>query len=177
MESKYLRLALLLFVLAISHFFVMARADLIKDSCKNTYNYTLCVSTLRSDPSTSNSTINVKGLAYVMLNVLNANNTKILAEVSHLLNTTKDPLAIQCLQRCFSDYTVNKDFIRTAYSLLNSNNYGDANSQMAFAADEAIDCESSFTEPPIAIKSPLTTTNNVFEQLAYIIADIINILG
>ncbi|XP_057965545.1 cell wall / vacuolar inhibitor of fructosidase 2-like [Malania oleifera] len=155
----------------------MARADLIEDSCKNTYNYTLCVSTLRSDPSTSNSTINVKGLAYVMLKVLNANNTKILAEVSHLLNTTKDPLAIQCLHICFTDYMVNKDFIQHAYDFLNSSEYALTRSETAFLADGAIDCESAFTEPPIAIKSPLTTANDVFKQLAYIASGIINILG
>ncbi|XP_057965544.1 cell wall / vacuolar inhibitor of fructosidase 2-like [Malania oleifera] len=141
----------------------MARADLIEDSCKNTYNYTLCVSTLRLDPSTSSSTINVKGLAYVMLKVLNANNTEILAKVSHLLNTTKDALAIQCLHQCFSDYMVSKDFIGNARSYLDTNNYGEANGEMAFAADQAIDCESAFTGPPNAIKSPLTIANDVFE--------------
>ncbi|XP_057955420.1 putative invertase inhibitor [Malania oleifera] len=179
METHYLKITPLVFLLLISRLWTNARADLVEDACSqvSTGNYDLCISSLRSDPSTNTST-DVKGLAYVMLGVLNANATAIVSRASELLNKTDESVIQQCLDDCAIGYSkVTADFIKLAYGFLNSSDYGSAVDQTSSMVETAEDCEDCFVGPPSVRKSPITAANNVFEKLATIAGDIIAILG
>ncbi|RVW71582.1 Cell wall / vacuolar inhibitor of fructosidase 1 [Vitis vinifera] len=77
-------------------------SDLVKQTCKHTPNYDLCVKTLLSDPRSSHA--DVAGLAMVMVDVIKAKTIATLHRISELLGTTRYPKTKAALRRCVELY-------------------------------------------------------------------------
>ncbi|KAE9460434.1 hypothetical protein C3L33_07692, partial [Rhododendron williamsianum] len=151
-----------------------SQADLIGDTCKKTLFPDLCISTLRSNPSSAAA--DVKGLARIMFYATAVKATATLNQVNVLLKKTNDVVLIECLENCASEYASALNDIFTA----NKNVGSDIFAAKGVAADliaEAQDCEGTFTDEPYKRKSPLTVENEVLRDLAATVIEIINTLG
>nr|XP_011461722.1 PREDICTED: uncharacterized protein LOC105350666 [Fragaria vesca subsp. vesca] len=101
--------------LPISH----CRADLIDQTCKQTPNYNLCVSSLKSNPRSSAT--DVKGLAIIMVEVLKSKANETLNKIWAQLLRHEDPAVRNCYDHY--GYMVGA-FIRDIYGDLTSRGVG-----------------------------------------------------
>nr|XP_004296224.2 PREDICTED: cell wall / vacuolar inhibitor of fructosidase 1-like [Fragaria vesca subsp. vesca] len=102
-------------LLPISH----CRADLIDQTCKQTPNYNLCVSSLKPNPRSSAA--NVKGLATIMVEVLTSKANDTLNEIWAQLLRQEDP----AVRNCYDHYGyMVAAFIPEIYGDLTSRGFG-----------------------------------------------------
>ncbi|XP_058196910.1 cell wall / vacuolar inhibitor of fructosidase 1-like [Rhododendron vialii] len=151
-----------------------SQADLIGDPCKKTLYPYLCISTLRSNPSSLAT--DVKGLARIMFYATAVKATATLNQVNVLLKKTNDAVLIGALENCALEYASALDDIFKAIKNVGS----DIFAVKGVAADlvtEAQDCEDTFTDGPDKRKSPLTVENDVLGDLAGLVIEIVDSLG
>ncbi|KAL6190816.1 hypothetical protein ACLB2K_037210 [Fragaria x ananassa] len=72
------------------------RADLIDQTCKQTPNYNLCVSSLKSNPRSSATDTDVKGLAIITVEVLKSKANDTLNKIWAQLLRHEDPAVRNC---------------------------------------------------------------------------------
>ncbi|KAI8522554.1 hypothetical protein RHMOL_Rhmol13G0005500 [Rhododendron molle] len=151
-----------------------SQADLIGDTCKKTLYPDLCISTLRSNPTSAAA--DVKGLVRIMFYATAVKATATLNQVNVLLKKTNDVVLIECLENCASEYASALNEIFTA----NKNVGSDIFAVKGVAADlvsETRDCEDTFADGPYKRKSPLTAENDVLGDLAGLVIEIVDSLG
>ena len=146
-------------------------ADLVKQTCRQTPNYDLCVQTLRSDPRSSHA--DVAGLAMVMVDMIKAKSIATLHRISELLGTAPHPKTKATLRRCAElyDNAVLKADIPSAMEALKTGNPKFAEQGANDAAKEADSCERAFGGA-----SPITSFNRSVSDLSRVASAIIRLL-
>ncbi|PON93147.1 Pectinesterase inhibitor domain containing protein [Trema orientale] len=145
--------------------------DLIQKTCKQTPNYDLCVSSLQSDPRSSNA--DVRGLALIMVDVLTAKARETLNHIHELLEQSPKPDQKQPLSCCNNYYeAILEGDVPEAIEALTKGNYKFAEQGSDDAAIEAELCEKKFASGT----SPLTDMNKVVHDVAAVTAAMTRIL-
>ncbi|XP_073041703.1 cell wall / vacuolar inhibitor of fructosidase 2-like [Primulina eburnea] len=99
--------------------------SLIESVCKKTFDYKLCVSSLKSNPRSFNT--DVKGLARIMMDVILSKVGGILGVIRQLVKKTTDPRMLECLNNgCYIEYDLSTDNIKYAIEYLQSNSFREA---------------------------------------------------
>ncbi|XP_073137746.1 cell wall / vacuolar inhibitor of fructosidase 2-like [Henckelia pumila] len=168
-------------VLVVVLFFNQGNANMTKDMtliesvCKKTHDFKLCVSTLISNPLSFNST-DVKGLARIMIGILQAKTDGILATIDRMSKNESDPRIRDCLiDDCYPEYDKGAELLQQAIEDLESGSLRYAITDVLWAKDDAETCQECFEEP-IKLKSPVTAINSYYVALCHIAEDIMVIL-
>ncbi|KAJ7980419.1 Pectinesterase inhibitor [Quillaja saponaria] len=144
--------------------------DLIDQTCKQTPYSDLCVSSLKSNPQSSNT--DLKGLALVMVNNVLANATETLNYIEGLIKQTTDQQLEQALAFCAELYIpVVKYSLPEAADAVSHGRFGFANYGISDAGNEAVTCEKKFSG---SAKSPLTDRNKFVQKLSDVAAAILD---
>ncbi|KAJ7955263.1 Pectinesterase inhibitor [Quillaja saponaria] len=144
--------------------------DLIVQTCKQTPYYDLCVSSLQSNPQSSNT--DLKGLALIMVGNVQANATETLNYIEGLIKQTTDQQLEQALAFCAELYIqVVKFSLPQAADAVSDGRFGFANYGISDAVNEAVTCEKKFSG---SIKSPLTDRNDSVHKFSDIAAAILD---
>ncbi|XP_073041701.1 cell wall / vacuolar inhibitor of fructosidase 2-like [Primulina eburnea] len=165
----------IVFVLASISFFSQGNADmsLIENVCKKTFDYKLCVSSLKSNPRSFNT--DVKGLARIMIDVTQSKIEVMIRVVQQLGKNASDLRERECLDNvCYPEYGRSRSDIKQAIEDLQSNSFREAYTDVHYVYSNEEECENSFAE--LEIKSPMTTINTHFAAFCKITEDIIGIL-
>ncbi|GMI99361.1 CELL WALL / VACUOLAR INHIBITOR OF FRUCTOSIDASE 2, cell wall / vacuolar inhibitor of fructosidase 2 [Hibiscus trionum] len=122
-------------------------AGLIQKTCKSTKYYDLCVSSLESDPSSSNS--DTKGLAMIMVGVGMANATATSTFLSsQLFSTTNDTVMNKVLRECSDKYGHAADALQASVQDFVSELYDYVYMHVMAAADYPNACRNTFRRYP-----------------------------
>jgi pectinesterase inhibitor-like protein len=147
--------------------------NLIQQICKKTPNYDLCLSSLLSNPESSN--VDVKGLAQIMADILLGNVSDSLNYIEGLVKQAPEEQLERCLAYCAELYIpVVKYTLPQAIEALSKGQYRFANYGISDVAKEADTCEKKFSSS--SIQSPLTDMNNLLESLSDVAVAIVNTL-
>ncbi|KAK9714499.1 hypothetical protein RND81_06G099100 [Saponaria officinalis] len=120
-----------------------ANDDLIRKTCKTTKYTDLCISSLKSDPTSSKS--DLKGLATIMVNVGILNATDTYSYLStQLQNTTSDATMRKVLELCTLKYSYANDSLKSSMDDLLVENYDYASMHVTAAADYPNGCRIAF---------------------------------
>ncbi|PQQ10198.1 hypothetical protein Pyn_23936 [Prunus yedoensis var. nudiflora] len=150
--------SLFLLSLAFPHqthnFFVNADSNLIQKTCKNTKYYGLCVSTLKSDPTSK--TADTKGLALIMVGIGMANATATSSYLSSQLvsSSNNDTNMKKVLKECADKYGFAGDALQASVQDLASESYDYASMHINAAADYPNACHNAFKRYPALAYPP-----------------------
>ncbi|XP_077217824.1 pectinesterase inhibitor 28-like [Tasmannia lanceolata] len=148
--------------------------DLIQQTCNKTDYYDLCVSSLESDPRSSNGDLAVFATIFLKLATSNAKGT--ITQISTLVNGTNDEqLKGRLLSACGPMYGIVKEYLKGAVLSMESKQYIDVNGWLYSAENQIQNCERSFTRPP-PLESPIKGRSEVFENLCSIAHVILHLL-
>lgn len=148
------------------------KVSLIEKTCKKTPYRDLCVSSLRSYPSSSGATIH--DLAGIMLKLTLANATDTLSYIEALINQTEDPQLERPLDYCAELYIpVVKYTLPQAIAAFDKTQYGFAEYGMSYTGDQADTCEKEFSTSEA---SPLGDRNKLMSELCDVAVAIIKML-
>ena len=145
--------------------------NLIEQTCKQTPNYNLCVSSLKSDPKSA--TADVTGLALIMVKVLNTTATRTLIHINSLLHHSPSPKIKKALLSCADMYyngIVTAD-VPVSIEALTKGDPKFADDSTLDAAKEATLCEEGFSG-----NSPLTVDNTNVNNVARVTEAIVKLL-
>ncbi|WCJ23275.1 Plant invertase/pectin methylesterase inhibitor superfamily protein [Euphorbia peplus] len=146
--------------------------DLIKNTCKKTPDYDLCVSTLQADSRSSNTSI--EGLASIVANVTLLNATEILNYTRELIDDNSDEELERRLAYCAEVYiSLEQDVLPQAINALANGQFGFAKYGISEAGDEVHECEKKIPE---SFKPPLNEMNRIMQNLCDVCVAIIDIL-
>lgn len=147
----------------------MEGSDLIESTCKNTPNYELCLSTLRSDPRSSSA--DVAGLGLIVVDAVKAKATSIVDTINKLKKSK--PEYKHQLEDCSSRYNaILKADVPEAVEALTKGDPKFAEDGMADAAVEAQACENGFK----GSNSPLSYESKAVYNLSVVARAIIRML-
>ncbi|XP_068316550.1 cell wall / vacuolar inhibitor of fructosidase 2-like [Pyrus communis] len=144
----------LLFLLTIAfphqnpNFLVRADSTLIQNTCKNTKYYGLCVSSLKSVPTSKNA--DTKGLAVIMVGIGMANATATSSYLSSQLisSSTTETNLKKVLKECADKYGYAGDALQASVQDLGSESYDYAYMHITAAADYPNACHNAFKRYP-----------------------------
>ncbi|XP_021722710.1 cell wall / vacuolar inhibitor of fructosidase 2-like [Chenopodium quinoa] len=145
--SKILSLILFLFINNTIKV-VQGDEDFIQKTCKNTQYIDLCISSLKSNPSSSNS--DLKGLATIMVNIgiANASDTYAYLSSQHSQvpksSGTSDTNMKNVYKLCASKYTYANDSLKSTLQDLSMENYDYASMHVMAASDYPNACHNAF---------------------------------
>ncbi|XP_015867819.2 cell wall / vacuolar inhibitor of fructosidase 1 [Ziziphus jujuba] len=143
----------------------------IESTCKQTPNYDLCVSSLKSDPKSS--TADVPGLALILVNKIKSQATKTLNHINSLLKRSPGAGKRRALDSCYSKYdAILKGDVPEAIEALTKGDYKFAEDGANDAANEANSCERGFSSG----SSPLTAMNKYIHDVSAIAAALVRTL-
>ncbi|ESQ48215.1 hypothetical protein EUTSA_v10021672mg [Eutrema salsugineum] len=146
----------------------IAMGNIIDKTCKQTPDYTLCVSLLRSDPRSSSA--DTAGLALILIDKIKALGTETLGQINVAYKTK--PMLKQPLDECNQRYKIIVDVdVHTAIIALK----GDpkfAEDAIVDAGVEASVCESGFAKG----QSPLTGLIQKMEKMCDVTRAIVRML-
>ncbi|KAE8735797.1 Cell wall / vacuolar inhibitor of fructosidase 2 [Hibiscus syriacus] len=126
---------------------VKGDAGLIQKTCKTTKYYDLCVSSLKSEPTSADS--DTKGLAMIMAGVGTANATATSTFLSsQLLTTTNDVIMKKVLRECSDKYAHATDALQASVEDFVSELYDYVYLHVMAAADYPNACRNAFRRYP-----------------------------
>lgn len=130
---------------------VQSDDDLIRQTCKNTQYSDLCFSSLKSDPSSSES--DLKGLATIMVNLGIANSTETYSYLSSKLSTSSNngDSSVQLkkvFRLCAVKYSYATDSLKSSLQDLSMENYDYASIHVTAAMDYPNSCRNGFKRFP-----------------------------
>ncbi|CAN1195121.1 Cell wall / vacuolar inhibitor of fructosidase 1 [Linum perenne] len=138
---------------------------LIKETCKQTPDYALCVTLLSSRAAKATT---VKSLALAMIDVVKAKATATSLQIKKLIKTTSSPQLKAALQTCDSNYGVIIDFdVPGAVTEVKYGNPKFGVDSMVDSAAESQNCEDQFRGKG---KSPLTSRNEDVRRVSDVAA-------
>uniref|UniRef100_A0A5B7C305 Putative cell wall / vacuolar inhibitor of fructosidase 2-like n=1 Tax=Davidia involucrata TaxID=16924 RepID=A0A5B7C305_DAVIN len=182
MGSSYILLLLILSI-SFSNFFhrsivfASAGTDLIQKTCRNTKYYDLCVSSLKSNPTSTKA--DTKGLAVIMvgIGISNATATSSLLS-SQVLSTTNDTLMKKVIKECTSKYSYANDALQASLQDLASESYDYAFMHVTAAADYPNACHNAFKRyPGLAYPPGLALREDGLKHICDVVLGIIDLLG
>ncbi|KAL7178341.1 hypothetical protein ACSBR2_031487 [Camellia fascicularis] len=145
--------------------------NLIRQTCRRTNNFNLCVASLESDPRSLKA--DVKGLARISLQQVLAKANQTLQIVGKLFNQTHDRIEYEFLGTCIEEYNKAVSIeLPGAIIALDSNDYGESKQGAANVRDDANLCEQQW-----ASGSPVTNQNHAVRDLSMVAFGIISILA
>ncbi|KAF4354318.1 hypothetical protein G4B88_007447, partial [Cannabis sativa] len=155
-----------LFILLKSHYCYVLPLnegnDLIEQTCKKTPHYDLCVSTLKSNPESSDS--DLRGLAHIMVDTVLSKASDTLNFIRALLKQAPDENLEKSLAYCAELYIpVVKYSLPQVIDALTGGHFGFANYGISDAAKQAQACEKTFSGSD---KSPLAEKNTLLHDLS-----------
>ncbi|KAM3707951.1 hypothetical protein ACB098_02G064400 [Castanea mollissima] len=144
--------------------------NLIEQTCKQTPNYNLCISSLKSDPKSA--TADVAGLALIMVNVLNTTTTQTLIHINSLLQSQRNEVK-EALLSCVENYKIGvlTADVPVSIEALTKGNPKFADQGTQDAANESNSCEEGFSG-----NSPLTVENTNINNVAKVANAIVKLL-
>ncbi|KAJ7980421.1 Pectinesterase inhibitor-like protein [Quillaja saponaria] len=146
------------------------KANLIDQTCKKTPYYALCVSSLQSDPRSKDA--DVRGLARILVDVMNSKATQTLKQISKLLQGSRVHRVKIALSDCaHSYYAILKADVPEAVEALDKGDFKFAEDGANDAAIEANSCERGFSG-----KSMLTQMNIQVHDVAEVLSAIVRLL-
>lgn len=158
-----LKIILLLLLLCPSS--LLVKANIILDTCKKTPNYSLCVSTLRSNPRSS--TADVAGLGFILVGAVKAKSTAGLKSISEL--SRSNPGLKRRLSQCLEDYKIILSaFVPEAEQAIGGNPKF-AEDGMNGIADVTAKCVKSLQ----GLQAPLPSTNKLVHDISLVTVSII----
>lgn len=164
--------ALLVIPIILAKYVFRDKVDLIDSTCKKTLYPDLCLSSLRSHPSSSAA--DAKMLAGIMLNLTMANATDILKEIQKLQSKATDSVIEKGLQMCYGFYySAARDDIPNAIKYVNSGSYAIALDYVQSAIEKPHLCEQTFFQGPEIRRSPLIDRSNDVLYLTIVVQNII----
>ncbi|CAN1243339.1 Cell wall / vacuolar inhibitor of fructosidase 1 [Linum perenne] len=161
--------------LAFFFFFLLlgsSDSTLIADTCKQTPNYNLCVSSIAADPRGSKAA-DVETLALVMIDAVNSKATAASQRINHLMKTAP-PSMRKPLRACAQIYDIiTKYEIPEAIQAVRLGDPKFGEDAMNDSAAEPASCEQEFGG---SNKSPLSQHNQAVHGVAVVTAAIIRLL-
>lgn len=156
---------------------IFAAADmiLIQKTCKNTEYYDLCVSSLKSNPRSSN--VDTKGLANIMIGVGLANATATSSYLSSQLlsGAANDTTIKKVLKECADKYTYAGDSLQASAQDLATEDYDYAYLHISAAADYPNACHNAFRRSPaLAYPPELARREDGLKQICDVVLGIID---
>ncbi|GMJ08598.1 hypothetical protein like AT3G17152 [Hibiscus trionum] len=146
------------------------KEDLIQQICKKTRFFTLCDSSLRSDPRSSNA--DLKGLASISVEILQEKANDTLTFIIDLYKNTTNPDLSRFYGSCIEDYGTSVDrLLPEAAKALGSKDYLTAKSDVADVAPYIDACDQQFAE-----KTPFSNRNILVRDLSLVASSIIGLL-
>lgn len=149
--------------------------NLIQKTCKNTKYYDLCVSSLKSNPTSSS--VDTKGLANIMVGVGFANATATSSYLSSQLLSTKtnDTTLKKVLKECADKYTYAGDSLQASGQDLATEDYDYAYLHISAAADYPNACHNAFRRSPgLAYPAELARREDGLKQICDVVLGIID---
>ena len=142
--------------------------NLIRQTCRRTNNFNLCVASLESDPRSLKA--DVKGLARISLQQVLVKANQTLQIVGKLFNQTHE---FEFFGTCIEEYNKAVSIeLPGAIIALDSNDNGGSKQGAANVRDDANLCEQQW-----ASGSPVTNQNHAVRDLSMVAFGIISILG
>lgn len=151
---------------------------LIKRTCKNTKYYDLCVSSLKSDPTSPNA--DPKGLALIMIGIAmaNATSTSSFLLSSTLLKPSNDTTFKRVLKDCSEKYSYAGDALEASVQDLGNEDYDYASMHITAASDYPNVCHNSFRRyPSLPYPSELARREIALKHICDVALGIINNLN
>ncbi|GMJ01011.1 pectin methylesterase inhibitor 5 [Hibiscus trionum] len=148
---------------------------LIERICKQSQDYSFCMSTLGNDPRSG--TADLRGLAMIStsLSIIKIQDT--LSRLPDIIKQTTDPLAIRRLGVCQTDYDGSLVNFKGAYNATSNNAFYDAIDFVRNGTNQVIDCHNIFRrEGPIATSPIAGDDINVFKLSELILIAIDDLL-
>lgn len=170
-------LFLFLLLAALPQFFLVRGDDvLIQKTCRSTKYYDLCVSSLKSDPTSPNA--DTKGLAMILVGIGEANATATSSYLTSLsLSSTSDPAMKKILKECSNRYTYSSDALQASQQALGMEAYDYAYMHVIAAADYPNACRNAFKRcPKLAYPPELGPREEDLKHLCDVVLGIIDVL-
>ncbi|GAB4847738.1 hypothetical protein Ancab_026800 [Ancistrocladus abbreviatus] len=155
-------------------------ADLIENTCKTTKYHDLCVSSLKSDPSSAQA--DTKGLAVIMINVGIANASDTYSYLSsQLLSKSSrgggDKTMKMVLKLCADKYSYANESLGSSIRDLSSDDYDYASVQVTAAADYPNACHNAFRRyPGLAYPAELGRRESGLKHICDVVLGILDLL-
>ncbi|KAB2617529.1 hypothetical protein D8674_013398 [Pyrus ussuriensis x Pyrus communis] len=146
--GRLFRFAFVAFPRQNPNFLIQADSTLIQNTCKNTKYYGLCVSSLKSVPTSINA--DTKGLAVIMVGIGTANATATSSYLSSQLisSSINDTNLKKVLKECADKYGYVGDALQASVQDLGSESYDYAYMHITAAADNPNACHNAFKRYP-----------------------------
>ncbi|KAF8011941.1 hypothetical protein BT93_I0155 [Corymbia citriodora subsp. variegata] len=159
-----------------------ADASLIQKACRATKYNDLCLSTLKSDPSSSRA--DPKGLVSIALAAALANATSVSSFLSSLAlgssgGAARDPALSRLLRDCADKYGLAGDALRASARDLAGEAYDYAYMHVMAAEDYPRACRDAFRRPPPGTAYPpeLARREDGLKRICDVVLGIIDFLG
>ncbi|XP_030495988.2 cell wall / vacuolar inhibitor of fructosidase 2 [Cannabis sativa] len=152
--------------------------DSIDKTCKTTKYYDLCVSSLKSDPTSKNK--DVKGLATIMIGIGMANSTATSSYLSsQLLSAYGNDVAMKkVLKECADKYGFAADALQSSAQDLVAENFDYAYLHVTAAEDYPNACRNAFRRfPGLAYPPELARREEGLKRICDVVLGIIDNLG
>ncbi|KAG6595125.1 Cell wall / vacuolar inhibitor of fructosidase 2, partial [Cucurbita argyrosperma subsp. sororia] len=160
--------------------FVAADQTLIQKTCRNTLYYDLCMSSLKSDPTSL--TADTKGLAAIMVSIGVSNATATATYLSTQLPTSTGAAAnnnrTKLLRQCSEKYGFAAEALRASLKDLAEETYDYAYMHVSAAADYANVCHDGFKGfPTVAYPAKLGRREEGLKRICRVVLGILDVLG
>ncbi|KAF3772581.1 putative invertase inhibitor [Nymphaea thermarum] len=146
----------------------------IKKTCKQTLDYSFCLTTLQADNRSFHA--NLTGLDAIAMEMGLKNATSTLSYISKLLNQKTDPYTKACLKDCKELYSSTIDSFKSGIENLGAKRYDDVNVEISAAMTNADTCETGFTDGDGGA-SPLTKQNQNLMNLGSLALAILKLIA
>ncbi|XP_042521024.1 cell wall / vacuolar inhibitor of fructosidase 2-like [Macadamia integrifolia] len=159
---------------------VKGDATLIQQTCKSTKYYDLCVSSLRSYPTSLKA--DTKGLAVIMVGIGMANATDTYSYLSsQLLCSPNDAATKKVLKLCSDKYSYAYDALQASLQDLGSDSFDYASIRVTAASDYPNACHNAFRPvrsppPSMAYPAELARREEALKHLCDVALGIIDLL-
>ncbi|KAF8404378.1 hypothetical protein HHK36_009261 [Tetracentron sinense] len=155
---------------------VSGDVDLIQNTCKSTKYYDLCISSLKSDPTSLKA--DTRGLATIMVGIGMVNATGTYSYLSsQLLSTANDTLMKKVLKECADKYLFAKEAFQASLHELSSEHFDYAYMHVTAAADYPNACQHGFKRyPGLVYLSELARREEELKHLCDVALGIIDLL-
>ncbi|KAJ9177802.1 hypothetical protein P3X46_012974 [Hevea brasiliensis] len=157
--------------------FVKGDMDLIQKTCKNTKYYDLCVSSLKSNATSSKA--DTKGLALIMIGIGIANATATSSYLSSQLpSSANDTILKKVLKECADKYSYAGDALQASVQDLAVESYDYAYMHIMAAADYPNGCHNAFKRyPELAYPPEIARREKGLKQICDVVLGIVDLLG
>ncbi|XP_050377620.1 cell wall / vacuolar inhibitor of fructosidase 2 [Argentina anserina] len=168
----------ILLVLLLQHDrFASADSSLIQKTCKATKYYALCMSSLKSDPTSL--TADGKGLAAIIIEIATANATATSSYLSsQVLSSANDANAKKVLKECDDKYGYAGEALQGSLQDLAAESYDYAYMHINAAADYPNACHNAFRSFPALVYPPeLARREDALKRICAVVLGIIDSFG